>query len=184
MKNDIDLRTSEFEISRGFYLPRFLSILAVVLLLALLVGGTLAVYLYQTNLGVTHDALLQEKNELQLAVAPLDELEAEIAKLASLERLLESLESVFPPWSASCREIYSIAAATGPQVKALSAGSGGAVTLSGDSPTMKQVALFTQALEEVPGGKKASHRSITYPRGDDKFHYDIELTFVDGGEQP
>lgn len=183
MKNEINLRTREYEISRGFYLPRFLSTLAVVLLLALLVGGTLSVYLYQVKLRSVNEALLQEKAELQLAVAPLDQLEAQIAKLASLENLLKALESDFPPWSASYREIFRIAAATGPQVKTLSAGSGGVINIDGESPTMKEVALFTQALEQVPGGIAAQHRSMTYPSGGDRFHYDLELRFVNGGEQ-
>lgn len=184
MKKDINLRTREFEITRGFYLPRFLSILAVVLLLALLVGGTLFVYLYQVKLNANHDALLSEKGELKIAVAPLDELEAQIGALVRIENLLKALQSDYPPWSASYRQIFSIAEATGPQVKALSAGSSGVITVDGDSPTMKQVALFTQALEGMPGGKTALHRSITYPSGSDLFHYEIELSLLDGGEQP
>ena len=42
---------------------------------------------------------------------------------------------------------------------------------------------FAQALEQVPGGIAAQHRSMTYPSGGDRFHYDLELRFVNGGEQ-
>lgn len=184
MKTDINLRTREFEIARGFYLPRFLTIIAVILLLALLAGGTLAAHLYQMKLDTGHEALLQQKEELQVAVAPLDELEAQIRGLERLEGLIRALESDYPPWAASFRKIFSIARDTGPQVKGLAAGDDGIIAVEGNSSTMKDVARLTQALEGVPGGKMALHRSITYPSGDNPlFHYEIELFFVDGGEQ-
>lgn len=183
MKNEINLRTREFTMARGFYLPRFLTIMAVILLLILVAGGGLFIHLSRVNLEADHQALIQEKEALQVAVAPLDALENQIRGLLNREGLLDRLLSDGPPWSALYRDILSTAVATGPQVKVLATGSGGLIGIEGDSPTMKQVALFTQALEAVPGATAARHQAITYSADLKKFGYEIDLFTANGGEQ-
>ncbi|MFY9258282.1 MAG: hypothetical protein WAP05_06190 [Dethiobacteria bacterium] len=183
MKTEINLRTREFIIAREFYLPRFLATLAVIGLVVLVLGGTIFIYLYQVRLEVEHEALLQEKAALEATVAPLKEIEAKLKSLESRESLLKSLETGSPPWSVSFKKIYGIAQATGPRVAVLDTGDEELFTIEGESPSMRQVALFTQALETDLDGRLALHKYIIYPSDSKQFVYEIELAFTDGGEQ-
>lgn len=183
MKTEINLRTREFTIAREFYLPRFLATLAVIGLLALVLGGTVFIFLYQMRLGVEYETLLQEKEALQVTVAPLEEIEARIRGLERREILMGSLESSLPPWSDSCRKIYRIAQENGPRVLVLNTGDEGMVNIEGESPSMRQAALFAQALEKDSEGSVAVNKYMIYSSNDNLFSYQIELTMADGGEQ-
>ncbi len=183
MKSEINLRTREFTISREFYLPRFLATLAVIGLLAIILGGTVFILVYQMKLGIDHEALLQEKAALQATVAPLEEIEAKIRDLERRESLMGSLESSLPPWSLSFKKIYSIAGENGPSAKILDTGTEGLLRIEGESPSLRQIALFAQALEKDTEGSVAVHKYMSYYSKNNIFTYQIELTMANGGEQ-
>ena len=183
MKTEINLRPREFTIAREFYWPRVLATLAVIGLVALFLGGSIFIYLYQMQLAGENKNLIQEKTSLQTRVAPLEELEAKIIDLEKREKLATTLENGVHPWSSHFRMIYQVAQKNGLRVSSLSTATEKKVIIKGESASMRQIAFFMQALVREQGGGLAVHRYMTYPQNN-QFAYEIELTpTVGGGDQ-
>jgi Tfp pilus assembly protein PilN len=184
MKTEINLRTREFTITRELYWPRLLVTLAVIVLIALFLGGSIFIYLYQMQLAVEIRNLAQEKATLQTRVTPLEELETKIRAIEKRERLAQIFENAIHPWSDHFRMIYRIAGEYGLRVTSLSTTSEGKVIIKGESASMRQISLFMQALVTEQGGGMAVHRHMRYPKNN-QFDCEIELTFeaASGGDQ-
>ncbi len=181
MKTEINLRTREFTITREFYLPRLLTTLAVVLLLALLLGGSLFVYLYGMQLEVDHNYLLQEKTALLNSVAPIEEIELKTADLEKREKLAQVLSEEILPWSAHFKTIKRIAEENSLGITSLAAAGGGGVQITGVSPSMRNITLFLQALAANMDSSEAVCKYINYA-GEGTFKYEIELLLTTGGD--
>ena len=182
MKKEINLRTREFAITREFYWPRLLATLAVIALLALLIGGSVFVYIYQMQLDVEKKYLMQEKASLQTSVAPVVELESKIAGLEKREKLAGLLLTDRAPWSEHFNTIRRIAGECGVHAASLRSSGGDRVRISGSSDTMRQISLFLQALEADERNSAAVYKHMTYTQ-DSQFNYEIELVLATGGEQ-
>ncbi len=180
MKNEINLRTREFTITREFYLPRLLVAIAVVFLVTLVLGGSIFIYLYQMQLAVEINNLAQERASLQALVNPLEELERKISDIEKRESLDEYFQSNAPPWSGCFKMIYRIAGENGVQITHLSTGSEGKVIIRGESVHIHYIPLFMQALVANQGGGVAIHKHMRYPQND-QFGCEIELTVPSGG---
>lgn len=182
MKTEINLRTREFAVTREFYWPRLLRTLAVILLVVLFLGGSLFVYLYQMQLAVANNYLAQEKASLQARVAPVEEMEAKIRDLEQRESLSGNLLKDVISRSAYFRRINRIARDSNLRTSALEASGGGLIRVSGNSETMRQVALFMQALEAEENISSAVYKNMTFVE-DDRIDYVLELLLPGGGEQ-
>ncbi|HHW74493.1 MAG TPA: hypothetical protein GX744_04475 [Firmicutes bacterium] len=182
MKTAINLRTREFVIAREFYWPRLLITIAIILLIALFLSGSVSIYLYQAHLVVELERLVQDKNVLQSQVAPLEELEARISDLEDRKSLISDLESKLNHWSGPFGKVYEVASEYDFKLTSLSTASKGKLIIRGEGPTMRRIADFKQALVEEQIGEAAVHRHMTYGK---QFSCEIELTLpsADGGEQ-
>lgn len=184
MKTEINLRTREFTIAREFYWPRLLATLALIGMLAIIVGGSVFVYLYQMQLAVENRNLDQEQLSLQQQVAPLEELEARIKDLEKRAAIVEEFEKKVQPWSGNFRMILNMAQGNGLQASYLSCSPEGLVRIRGESNSMRQVALFMQDLSGAVEDAIAVHRYMSYPQND-KFGFEVEFmtTVAGGGEK-
>ena len=182
MKTEINLRTREFAITREFYLPRLLTTLAAVLILALFLGGSVFVYLYRMQLEVEHNYLTQEKASLQANVAPIEEMELKTADLKKREKLAAELSKELVPWSARFWAIKRTADENSLTVTSLAAPGGGRIQVVGSSPSMRHTSLFMQALAANEENSGASYSYINYA-GEGTYRYEIEVVLAAGGDQ-
>ncbi len=182
MKTEINLRTREFAVNREFYWPRLLRALAVILLVVLFIGGSLFVYLYQMQLTVANNYLTQEKTSLQAKVAPVEEMEAMIRDLENRERLSGNLLKGVFSRAAYFGKINDIAKGSGLRTTSLESSNSELIRVSGNSETMRQVALFMQALEEEDIFGAAVYKNMTFVE-DKRIDYVLELILSGGGGQ-
>ena len=182
MKTEINLRTREFTITQEFYWPRLLGTLAAILIVALILGGSVFVYLYQMQLDVEKNYLTQEKMSYEASVAPIVEMEGKIAGLEKREKLAGQLLTDRAPWSEHFSAIRRIAAENGVYASALNSSGGDRIRIRGYSDTMRQISLFLQALAADEISSAAIYKYMTYSK-DSGFNYEIELILASGGEQ-
>lgn len=184
MKTAINLRTREFVIAREFYWPRLLITLAIILVVTLFLGGSVFVYLYRIHLEVETKDLLQEKRDLAIAVAPLEELEMKISDLEKREKLIHSLEEELITWSGPLEMIYAQAQKNDLALTSIAAAPEGKVSIRGESPAMRKIALFIEDLEEKQAGATANYRHMNYAQNKSfTFEVELQMDLAAGGEQ-
>ena len=182
MKQEINLRTREFTITREFYWPRLLITLAVIAAVVLLVGGSILVYIYRMQLETQNNYLTQESASLQARVIPLEEMEAKTRDLEKREKLAAELAGGQIPYSDYFKMIRRIARECAVETTSLGASGRERIRISGSGGSMSDILLFMQALEAANEGSEALYQQISYG-GDEKYRYDIELILEAGGEQ-
>ncbi len=179
MKTEINLRSKEFAIAKEFYWPRVLTTLTVIVLLATLAGGTLFLYLYEVNLESEISAMASKKDELEIKVKPVEQIEADIRSMKARSTLKIDLQKQVVPWSAYMAEIDAVAVAGGINIETLNCPTNGQVSIRGWSRSMRRVAAYTQELEELEFLQGVRFTNMN--TSEDRINFDITAPILDGG---